>query len=117
MEIIYFIISILLAIFFFRGFWRYDGPKPDYRHLNEFYYNKYVGFDEKLNTMHVMGIRRMLSGSWFRAIYMFLLWLSIPVFILPLGSYSAFIPIAFAIPGGFALAISVYNFRKKIRGW
>jgi hypothetical protein len=117
MEIIYFIISILLAIFFFRGFWRYDGPRPDEGNLIEFYFNRNVGYDDKFNTMHTMGIRRMLSGSWFRAIYMFLFWLFIPVFILPFGQYSTFIPIFLAMPGGFALAISIYNFRKKIRGW
>ena len=117
MKLIYFFVSIILAIFFFRGLWRYDGPKPNNRVLGRFYYNSNVGFDEKLNAMHAFGIRRILSGSWFRVIYMFFLWLSIPVFILPLGPYSAFIPILLAMPGGFALAISVYNFRKTIRGW
>lgn len=117
MELIYFIVSIVLVTFFFRGLWHYDGPEPNRRILDRFYYNNNVGFDEKLNTMHAMGIRRMLSGSWFRAIYMFLLWIFIPVFILPLGQYSTLIPILLAMPGGFALAISIYNFRKKIRGW
>lgn len=117
MELIYFFVSIILAIFFFRGLWRYDEPKPKYRGFEEAFLNSNMGFDEKLNTMHAFGIRRMLSGSWFRAIYMFFLWISIPLFILPLGSYSYLIPILLAMPGGFALAISVYNFRKKIRGW
>lgn len=39
MEIIYLVTSILLALFFFRGLGRYDGPRPDSRHTERFYFN------------------------------------------------------------------------------
>lgn len=114
MEILYLITSILLALFFFRGLGRYDGPRPDSRHMERFYFNPNVGFDEKLNAMHHFGIRRSLSGSWFRAIWMFGLWLSIPV---AFGGMPEIGGLLFALPGGWALAVAAYNVRKRLRGW
>ena len=114
MEAVYMISSILLSIFFFRGLGRYDRPRPDSKYLNSFYSNPNVGFDEKMHAMHHLGIRRSLSGSWFRAIWMFGLWLSIPIVFCGIPAFGGLL---FAMPGGWALAVAAYNIRKRLRGW
>lgn len=102
MGIIYMISSILFAVFFFRGLGHYDGSRPDSRGLNKFYSNPHIGFDEKMHAMHQLGIRRSLSGSWFRAIWMFGLWSSIPIVFYGIPPFAGFL---FAMPGGWALAV------------
>ncbi len=115
MELVYFIISILLAVFFFRELGRYDGPKIPDRTQNDIALGPRSIFEREV-TMNAFFMRRMLSGSWFRAIWMFGLWLAIPVFLLSSGSVPDAAAIVFALPGGFALAVASYNVRKRIRG-
>lgn len=114
MIIAYLFTSFLLALFFLRGLAAYDGPSPDYRCLNKFYLNPNVGYDQKMDLDFQFKMRRWLSGSWFRATWLFLLWLGIPLVFFQDGKMPFFAAFLFALPGGWALAVAWYNARKRI---
>lgn len=115
--ILYLAASVLLAVFFFRGLWRYDGPPAPPGVVGRFYSSPYVGVDQKLDAHFTLGIRRQLNGGWFRAAWMFTLWLAIPTVFLSSGAMPDIVGGLLALPGGWALAVAAYVARKRRRGW
>ncbi len=104
--------SLLFALFFFRGLHRYDGPRiPD--HVIQDLDSGPVSFFEREEMMRVLGMRRMLTGSLFRAGWLIICWGSVGVLFFmgdqPLGIFPA---VLFAFPWGFGLAVAYYNIRK-----
>jgi hypothetical protein len=112
----YFGSSVVMAAMFLPGLGRYDGP-PISNHLLERTLLGPMPYPYKLDLLHVNGMRRMLSGSLFRAGWMLTCWGGVGV--LFFGGESKIegtLPaILFAFPNGFALAIAIYNIRKYLR--
>ena len=71
--LIYFLVSVFLALLFFPGLRRYDGPKIPDRIMNDIAFGP-GSFFEREQFMHMSGMRRMLTGSLFRAGWLLVGW-------------------------------------------
>jgi hypothetical protein len=116
MELTYFIASVVLALFFLGGLRRYDGPTPNSRSLDRFYLSPHVHWTDKLDAAHHFSIRRSLSGSWVRASWLVALWLGVPLLFFSSDAVPEIAALILALPGGWALAVAIYNIRKRIHG-
>lgn len=116
MVIVYIIASVALALFCFHNINRYDGPPISYVTVN-YAMRSSQSFIEVGDIIYIYYMRRILRGSWFIAIWMFISWLAF-LLIISLSSIRLQIHIIeflFALPGGFALTVAAYNVNKRMR--
>lgn len=114
MELItYLVASAMFALLNFPGLRRYDGPKIPERILNDITFRS-RSFFERQESMHRFGMRRMLSGSLFRAGWLLVGWGGTGIlFFTGENRIQGIVPaVAFAFPWGFGLAVAIYNIRK-----
>ena len=74
-----YILASVLSCFFKPGLRRYDRPEIPYRFIQDMAFGP-LTFWEKDNLIHEAGMRRMLRGSLWQAIWLILVWLSPSIF-------------------------------------
>jgi hypothetical protein len=113
---IYTVTSFIVARFIFFSLRQYDIKGPIVDIPMEILLDPSVGYDVKDKIEETNSIRRSISGSWIRATFMFGLWSAILAFSLAEDAMPSWTAAPFALPGGYALAVAVYNVRKRLRG-
>lgn len=110
----YFFTSLFLVPFFFPGLRRYDGPSMPYRIMNDFSFGS-GSFTENEQSMHMLSMRRMLTGSLLRAGFLIAGWVGTGFF-LGIIKIDGILPaLLFAFPWGIGLAVALYNILKWFR--
>ncbi len=112
---VYFAISILFAYFVYRGLRRFDVEKYSKDVPPDLMMDTSVGFDEKLDHDFKHSLSVMLRGSLTLSIFFILLWVIIPLNLAIISSLPFYASIIFALPGGWALAVGVYNMCKVLK--
>lgn len=108
----YFLASLFFAIISFPGLRRYDGPRISDRFIQDMAFGP-ASFFEREERMHMVGMRRMLSGGLFRAGWIIIGWGATGVLFFMGDATLGFLPaLLFAFPWGFGLAVAYYNIRK-----
>lgn len=109
---IYIVASVVFSIVFMPALRRFDGPPIPDRWAQDIALGPLSVF-EKDRLMGMMGIRRALNGSLFRAVLLIIAWAGCAVLFFTGGSAVDWkVAVLFGFAWGFGLAIAWYNIAK-----
>jgi hypothetical protein len=110
---VYVLVSGVFALLFSPGLKKYDGPPILESRMQKRFLRAASWPDREMFMFH-LGMRKMLTGSLFRAAFLMVYWAATGALFfgekLALGAIPA---ILLSLPNGFALAVAWYNIRKR----